>query len=345
MHHEVPTSCGGIFAFASRSGVDSLIVDPEIQDFLLESSMSLIVGIDAITTRSTLVRLQELEQEIERLSVRVFRNPTNALFHPKVARFEYPDGRRTLIVGSGNLTPGGLRQNFEAFSIMRADAGELLDVTSWDRFLTEHAADLRAIDESALERAARNTLRGDQRHRNIEPNFVDPVDIANSAVGTLADIDLTMGRADRFLVAQVPKAGGRWHQIHFNREVIEEFFRVRYDTAQRVFLVECRHDGTFAEPEVRPCVYSHANQNLKIEIASHHGEPYPDAGRPIIICRERQVRSFVYMLLMPGESGYDEMLALSEALPSIGRGVPRVITDIASIRRVWATSPLITAIN
>ena len=171
--HKEPHRGDGIFAFASRGGVDSLIVDPDIQDFLCELSMSLIIGIDAITTRNTLIRLQELEQEIEHLNVRVFQNASNALFHPKVARFEYPDGRRTMIVGSGNLTPGGLRQNFEAFSIMRAAADETLDVTSWDRFLTEHAADLRAIDESALERAARNTLHGNQRQRDIEPNFLD----------------------------------------------------------------------------------------------------------------------------------------------------------------------------
>ena len=64
-----------------------------------------------------------------------------------------------MIVGSGNLTPGGLRQNIEAFSVMRAAVGETLDVSSWDRFLSEHADDLRAIDESALERAAQNGNR------------------------------------------------------------------------------------------------------------------------------------------------------------------------------------------
>ena len=116
-------------------------------------------------------------------------------------------------------------------------------------------------------------------------------------------------------------------------------------TAQRVYLVECRQDGTFAEQEVRPCVYSEANQNPKIEIASHHGEPYPDAGSPIAVYRELQVRSFAYMLLMPGDPGYDEMSSLTEDLPTVGRGVRRVITNTAGIRRAWATSPLITAIN
>ena len=339
-------SCSGIFAFASRGGVDSLLGDPEIQNYLCESPMSLLVGIDAVTTRNTLVRLRELEQELERLDVRVFRNPTDALFHPKVARFEYPDGRRTMIVGSGNLTPGGLRQNIEAFSVMRAAVGETLDASSWDRFLSEHADDLRTIDESALERAAQNVVRGRRRLRDAEPDPERAPAVAEPAAGSLVDVDLPVGRTDRFLVAQIPKAGGRWHQIHFNRDVIENFFRVRLGTtSQRVFLVECRHDGTFAEQEVRPCVYSGANMNPKIEIASHHGAPYPDSGRPIAVYRELQVRSFAYMLLMPGDPGYAEMLALTGDLPTVGSGVPRVITNAAGICGFWAACPLVTAID
>lgn len=337
-------TCTGMFAFASRAGVDSLIGDPETQRFLGESTMSLLVGIDAVTNRHTLGRLQELEAEHERLSVQVFWNPTNALFHPKVARFEYHDGRRSMIVGSGNLTPGGLRQNFEAFSVMRAAADETLDVSSWDRFLTDHATDIRAIDEAALERAAQNVMRG-RRRRDVEPEPGAPAEPAPGAAEPTPDVELPVGGTQRFLVARVPRAGTRWHQVHFNIDVIEQFFRVQHDTMQRVYLVECRQDGTFAEQEVRPCVYSQANKNLKIEIASHHGEDYPDAGPPIAVYRELQARSFAYMLLMPGDPGYDEMFALTENLPTVGRGLPRVITDSAAVGGAWPTSPLITAID
>lgn len=332
-------ACSGIFAFASRAGVDSLISDPETQRFLAESTMSLLVGIDAVTNRHTLARLQELEREHERLSVQVFWNPTDTLFHPKVARFEYPDGRRAVIVGSGNLTPGGLQQNYEAFSVIRAAANETLDVSSWDRFFAEHVAEIRAIDEEALERAGRNVMRGRRRRPDVEPEPGAP----GEGGPTEPDIELPVGSTDRFLVARVPKAGGRWHQIHFNIDVIREFFRVRHDTTQRVYLVECHQDGSFGQQEVRPCVYSEANKNLKIEIASHHGAPYPDAGPPIAVYRELQARSFAYMLLMPGDPGYTEMFELTETLPRVGRGVPRVITDSATVSRVWATSPLVTA--
>jgi|GEM_PF-1510410 len=336
-------SCTGMFAFASRAGVDSLIGDPETQQFLGESTMSLLVGIDAVTNRRTLSRLQELELEHERLSVQVFWNPTNALFHPKVARFEYPDGRRSMIVGSGNLTPGGLHQNFEAFSIMRASGVENLDVLSWDRFFTDHATDIREIDEAALERAAKNVMHGRRPRRDVEP---EPGALAEPAAGEpAASVEPPVGQTDRFLVARVPRAGRRWHQVHFNIDVIEQFFRVHHGTTQRVYLVECRQDGSFAEQEVRPCVYSPANKNLKIEVASHHGDPYPDTGPPIAVYRELQARSFAYMLLMPGEPGYAEMFALTETLPAVGRGLERVITNSAAVSGAWATSPLITAID
>lgn len=337
------TSCAGIFAFASRAGVDSLLGDPAIRGFLNDSTMSLLIGLDAVTNRETLQRLRELETEHADLTVRVFRNPTNSLFHPKVARFEYADGGRSLIVGSGNLTPGGLRQNFEAFSVVRSAADESLDFSPWDRFLNDHADDIRPIDRHALDRAAQNTARG--RRREAEPASGAPPSAGPADFDTTRDVEVPVGGTRRFLVARVPKAGNRWQQVHFNVPVIERFFRVRPNTTQRVYLVECRPDGTFADEEVRPCVYSDTNKNLKIEIASHHGEPYPDAGPPIAVYRELHARSFAYMLLMPGDPGYDAMFDLTKTGVSVGPGTRRVITDRDHVRRAWPTSPLVTAVD
>ncbi len=336
------TSCAGIFAFASRAGVDALFGQPEMRSFLTRSTMSLLIGLDAITNRDTLQRLQELETEHADLSVRVFRNPTSALFHPKIARFQYADGSRSMIVGSGNLTPGGLRQNFEAFSVVRAVPSEVLDWSSWDGFLTGQEDNVRPIDQEALDRAAQNTAR--RQGRDIEPVLGAPAQLADS--GSATDVEALVRGTSRFLVARVPgKRHRRWNQIHLNRAVIDRFFRVTPRTTQRVYLVECRRDGTFADEEVRPCIYSDANKNLKIEIASHRGEPYPEAGPPIAVYRELHARSFAYMLLMPGDPGYDAMFELTETLPPVGRGLPRVITDSDNIRSAWPTSPLITAID
>src|SRR3989338_9769898 len=76
--------CRAIFSFASRNGVEALFLDPTVKDFLRKGKFLLIVGIDAITNRQTLERLQEFEKEHPNLSVKVFWNSSTALFHPKI---------------------------------------------------------------------------------------------------------------------------------------------------------------------------------------------------------------------------------------------------------------------
>lgn len=322
----------GIFAFASRGGVESLIGDAMMQDFLDRGTFFLLVGIDAVTDRNTLMRLQELERENDRLTVRVFWNSTAGLFHPKTARFFYQDGGQAIVIGSGNLTPGGLRQNFEAFSIIRTRREERLDLSSWDRFFQDHGTHIRSIDRDALERADQNVSRprNETAATRARPAGTDTDGSAERSV-----------ELDRFLVAHVPKAGSRWHQVHFNQAVIDQFFRVKPQTAQRVYLTEYRGDGSTGDTEVRPCVYSPANKNMKIEIASHPGQAYPEEGPPIAVFRELQARSFAYMLLMPNEIGYDQMYALTERLPQVGRGLPRVITSGDNLRAAWEACPLL----
>lgn len=332
------SSCEGVFAFASRAGVDALLEDPQAQSFLEASSMSLLIGIDAVTTRDALVRLKEFESSYQRLSVQVFWNPTNALFHPKVARFEYLDGSKLMIVGSGNLTPGGLRQNFEAFGVMRVDPGEEFDSSTWDRFMARHASDLRKIDDEVLQRADSNARIG-AKTGNFDGQTVGS-SVTTSGRST---VDMSIYSEDRVLVAEVPRAGSRWHQIHFNLDVVREFFRVRPNSSQRVYLMECYPDGTASEQEVRPCVYSDANKNAKIEVAARPGESYPDTGRPIGVFRELQARVFAYMLLLPGDAGYEQMLAMLVERPSLGRGVRRVIAHLRDIEGKWPTSPLLSS--
>lgn len=194
----------GMFAFASRGGVDALLRDHDVEEFLTRGPLSLLVGMDAITNRGTLERLKELEAIYPKLAVRVFWNRTPGLFHPKISHFEYPDGKKAVIVGSGNLTPGGLRQNVEAFSIVRAGPREPVNLDGWNRFLTDHAVDIRAIDDAALERAAQNVIRA--RARVKEPPEPDVVPVAPGAEATSEPAPVTTPEVDRVLVASVPRA-------------------------------------------------------------------------------------------------------------------------------------------
>ena len=140
------TTWRGVYAFASRDGVNHLIEDPAIQEFMHKGGeIDLIVGIDAVTNLQTLERLQELEACLQRFRPRVFWNATSGLFHPKISHFGYADGRKTLIVGSGNFTPGGLMHNFEGYIVISVNADEVIDLSSLDVFLARHAGDIRAM--------------------------------------------------------------------------------------------------------------------------------------------------------------------------------------------------------
>lgn len=332
--------CSGIFAFASRPGVDALITDPAVTKFLSKSRLSLLLGIDAITDRRALERLRELQAvHGDRLVVEVFLPHNSGIFHPKIAYFHYPNGHSTLIVGSGNLTPGGMRNNFEAYSVCRATRGEVLDMSSYERFRKLQAANISIITEEVLKRAEKNVFTRRKGHKGERKRKDTSEIIAEHAV-EIASQETQIGPAQQVLIARVPKAGGRWGQVHFNRQVIEQFFRVKpNDPNQRVYLSEITTSGIEKPQEVRPCVYSNTNKNYKIELGAARGREYPTGGTPIVVMLELQVRSFEYTLLMPGEKGYSEMEQVINAHPSLGKGLARVIILMEQLRSAWANNP------
>ena len=71
-------------------------------------------------------------------------------------------------MGSGNLTPGGLASNFEAYTVISSSPGEALDVSGFDTFLTRHAGIILPIDEPALARAALNIIQRVKGKAKIE---------------------------------------------------------------------------------------------------------------------------------------------------------------------------------
>ncbi|WP_020467817.1 phospholipase D family protein [Zavarzinella formosa] len=314
----------GIFAFASLQGVDALLEDDDFAAFLGRGTFDLIVGIDAVTNRPTLERLQSFDNRIPNLNVRVFWNRrSGGLFHPKITRFVRQDGSRTAIVGSGNLTPGGLWDNYEAYSVVTADPDEDLDLSEWDSFVTRHAADIQVIDEEALERAARNIIRGGRRRRDVEPDVVTTEEEPDEEPDTEEE------QPDaRVLVAQVPKAGDRWDQVHFNVDVAQQFFRVEPASNLRVFMTAVAPTGSLSPQEVRKVRKDVGNSNVRIELKARKGTAYPAQGVPVAVFREDQARTFRYVILMPGEPGHAEMFQLTEELEPVGRGHRRAITGL-----------------
>ncbi len=331
----------GLYAFATKDGIDHLIDDRVVQDMMSGGGeIGLVVGVDSVTNRVALERMQELEECYTNFRARVFWNETSGLFHPKISDFVVADGGRILIVGSGNLTPGGLRGNFEGYTVIRTDPGDQLDVDVVARFLERHVGRIREIDEEVLERAAQNTIApgaGPRRPATMLGRRHPPA----GATDLLPGVSRPRPRG-RVLVAQVPGAGGRWTQVHFNAHVIQEYFRLSRLATERVYLTRVLADASRGDVEIRPCVYSEgSNKNYKIEIGAAKGRAYPVGGRPILIFKERQLRVYDYMLVMPGDDGHTRILELSNRLPSPGRGLPRPVTDTSVLARAWPDCPLL----
>lgn len=319
----------GVFAFASRRGVDMLLSEPTLIRLLGHGRLTLVVGIDAVTDHATLKHLQECSSKSSNLQVRVFWNSTSALFHPKVCYFRGPK-RHTAVVGSGNLTPGGLRDHFEMYTVttgtptaMGPMVEELL------AFQERHRSSIRAIDKEAFDRAACNKReRGVRSAIDIEPdqNFTHRGVIRNPS-------------QDRVLIAELPKGGDRWQQANFDGPTITSFFRAdaASPTKRLVFLNEVNADGSLGPNEIRPCVLT-KSRNLRIQLRAHNGEYYPTCGRPIAVFRELKARHFAYLLLVPGDFGYSLVSRLL-SVDAPGR-IRREHISLDALMTGWKTCPL-----
>lgn len=204
---------GGIFAFASVSGIRLLLENEEFNEFLESGAFHLVVGLDAVTNEKAVQLLREMDAAKGGLTVSAFLNPrTGALFHPKMSWFMHPTGG-SVIVGSGNLTSGGLRDNWESFAVLSLSLSEIeLAIAEWDEwFLTNGTAVLSIHEPEVLKRALLNR----------------PIQIAGTSVQLSDDPDdgllPALTPSPDVLVAEIPK-GARWKQAGFSRSVFTGFF-------------------------------------------------------------------------------------------------------------------------
>ena len=359
-----------IFAFASAKGAATILESAPFEAYMSRGGVfRLLVGLDAITSRAALeVIARAGDRYGGSFDGRVFKNEYATLFHPKLVRARRVDGSQRLLVGSGNLTPGGLRTNFEAFGVVEVPADLPGIDADWDRFLTEHADEISAIDDEAFARGDTNQARSTATRKAtgaagkagkplptgipaLSPEEAiegdaDTDDETEAAKESSADYIETPSAAvfapastERFLIAEVPKAAGRWRQVGFNREVVEQFFQAEPNTSDRVSLSQFTASGFELEPP-RPVVLSGVNLNHRIEFRARRGDDYPTTGRPILLLREVGARTFTYVMVYPGEAGYAELAGVLASRKSIGQGVPRVIVSRADVVAAWSGMPL-----
>ena len=331
---ETAEAGGGAFAYATRSGVGLLLEDEAFVSFVSKKPFDLVLGIDEVTDSGAIDRALRAKKALPNLLVRAFMHQRNwCRFHPKMCWFRYKRGGR-VIAGSGNLTLGGLRANWEAFTVTNLTSPEIDEIEkAWLSWTNLHASLLLPIgDPRVLERATKNIVRRTPSHERP--------DLESSA----SDEDVTVppSPGQSVLVAEMVRGGGRWgrwKQANFDLENYEGYFGAKRGTQRRILLQHVRQDGRLDEIEPRRSVEV-LSRNFRLELGAASGIPYPDAGRPIAVFVRLQGGIFRYRLLLPNDPGYGNVSTLLDnRWTGPSTRVRRVRMELADLRQAWPDLP------
>ena len=265
---------GAWFAFASPGGINLLMNNESFRNYLRTSPFDLVVGMDAITNSRAIAQLQQIGRQFEHFSCRAFvGDARQGIFHPKLSWFS-SRGRTTALLGSGNLTAGGLRGNHEAFASIEMSRARSAEWSQdWNAWLDRHVAagELHDLDSGAVRQRAEFNDRQRRARRTEEP-------VEESTDGTLSVGPMSRADAD-VLIAEIPRSSGRWQQANFDRDNFISFFGAVPDFTRLVILNEVKLDGSLGVLEERPSIASRS-QNYRFELSATRGLDYPDQGRP-----------------------------------------------------------------
>ena len=141
----------GAYAFATSEGVNFLLGDERFRDFISDGSFFLVVGTDDITNVRALRTLKDFEDEFSgNLKVSVYiHDAIGSIFHPKYSWFQSKVSGGKLIIGSGNMTKRGMKNNREAYAIIELDEGQMVEVKQeWNRWVMHSRQYLYSLDDA-----------------------------------------------------------------------------------------------------------------------------------------------------------------------------------------------------
>ncbi|NOT83541.1 MAG: hypothetical protein HOP02_01915 [Methylococcaceae bacterium] len=354
LHEALIKSCSsanggkGAYAFVSRTGAELFLADVEFEKMLERGIYNLIVGIDEITNTSTIERLSDFQDIYQSLEIRAFlHNSNNSLFHPKLSYFTKSDGGGDLVIGSGNLTAGGLRKNREAFAIINLSQDELLKIEAyWNEWLVQSDSYLKPLnDVDVLERVGANSARARARQDYpISPTqqiYADEA-IGSDDQGTDESQEWSFQESNLVLLAEIPRSGDRWNQANFDINTFENFFGATAgDNSQRILLRSIISNRVLGNIEVRPSV-SVVSQNYRFELEAAAGLEYPQIGRPIGVFVRLSTRMFIYKLFMPEMD--EKYLDIADWMNANWTGrtdrMKRIVKPVGEIRGLLQNSPV-----
>ena len=98
----------------SKRGLE--LVENDLEHLLARGGqLEVLIGTDMATDPTAIEALLKLREKYSaQMTTRRFASDSNQIFHPKIWIFSLPSGAGAAIVGSSNLTQGGLDCNLEA---------------------------------------------------------------------------------------------------------------------------------------------------------------------------------------------------------------------------------------
>lgn len=345
-----------VFAFATMTGIELLFQSNSIINLLDVGTFKLIIGIDAITNENAINELISLMERYPNLEVKAyFKNTGREIFHPKFLWFEKEDNSGNLLVGSGNLTLQGFRENVEAFILNQLNEFETNNVK--EKFLlwiNESREFLKDLNDPVVRNQVRNNRIQVPRTRRIRIDNETIVEnetqlVRNEVVAqVLVTVDYehdewSFSSTNQVLVAEIPKSGSRWKQVNFSKRVFENFFGAEAHAVNQeiIILRNINEEGLLQDIELRPAV-SVASDNYRFELNAASGIPYPDEGSPIGVFIKITPGAFIYVLVFPNEGVYESISNYLNTNAVVRREgeKKRVISTCNEIEGIIANLPL-----
>jgi hypothetical protein len=226
-----------LMAFAKKSGWES------IKDALISGNtqVEILVGLNfAITDPAVLSAWLKLKQsDPYRYTIEVA--PPTPMFHPKVIFVERADASRFAIVGSGNLTGGGLSTNIEC-GVFVNDEAQLDELAVWQSQLAGDPLDEEIIDDyrgvykesvAALWRVRRSASKLNRLLGRAKSRLATKPIPAWDVPGFLTDMDKCLVSDEGIVGLENRKEGAKLiHRLldmpeyNFDKPAWEEFYGV-----------------------------------------------------------------------------------------------------------------------
>ena len=347
-----------LVAFASYGGITALT--PHILRAKANNvKIKIILGVDQKCTSK-----EALEEVLSwGVDSYIYYTLNTNIFHPKVYLFENSD-YYTLIVGSSNLTEGGLVRNVECSLLVQDMQGTSVHsafYAYWKGILDSTEENLYPITQELIDQlyeekiipsdseramASASMFKSSSVQRNPE-GFVPKrlkrkiktkkIAVLDDATKSSEVIEAPMEIGEEVLIAEIG-GGPRWKQVNFPIAIFEDFFGAeRGNNDYWISIMNIGQDGSLGDVEKRQAV-SVKSRNYRFEIHCEEtkGEYPGDDVRPIVIFVKLDSNEFLYHVLLAKHDAYEKIKKyLYRETKNKARELKRAIVHVEAIHALY----------